>query len=419
MQTIGIIAEYNPFHNGHLFQIEQIRQKTGAQNVIIVMSGDYVQRGTPAWTDKYLRTQMALSAGADMVFELPVCFSTASAESFALAGVSLLSSLGFADGICFGCECAELSILPEIADFLSNPPEMFEQTIAALAAQGYSYPAAREKAIYKFLPEEYTKNKTLLNSPNNILAIEYLKALRTTGSSLRPVAIQRNDTGYHSHNLTGTFSSAAAIRKEYSRNRKDFLSAIADSVPDCVHKLLQQHPNRYPVTADDFSQLLYYRLCQLSESDRNISDMTGDIFSRIQKHMDVYTGFTDFAAKIKTKQYTYSRISRVLLHCLLNIYTPDHTCRTTAAHVPYARLLGFSREKSSLLRRESSIPVITKPADGISQLNSFYQASPSVAQTAIQMYQKDLFASDLYRRVQTSLHHCCRHSEYHHHPILA
>lgn len=419
MQTIGIIAEYNPFHNGHLFQIEQLRKETGAQNVIVVMSGDYVQRGTPAWTDKYLRTQMALAAGADMIFELPVCFSCTSAEGFALAGVSLLSSLGFTDGICFGCECGELSILQKIADFLSNPPETFEQTIAELTAQGYSYPAAREKALYTFLPEEYGKNRTLLSSPNNILAIEYLKALRTTNSSLRPIAIQRNDTGYHSGNLNGTFSSAAAIRKEYGRNPANFLSAIAGSVPDCVHRLLQQNPNRYPVTADDFSVLLYYRLCQLSESDRRISDMTEDIFSRIQKHMVSYTGFTDFTAQIKTKQYTYSRISRVLLHCLLNIYAPDHACRSAASFAPYARLLGFSREKSFLLRRESSIPIITKPADGIPQLESFYRASPAVAQTAIQMYQKDLFASGLYRQVQASLLGCSRPPEYHCHPILS
>mgnify|MGYP004470138973 CR=1 FL=1 len=416
MHTVGIIAEYNPFHNGHRYQIEQIRKQTSAQNIVIVMSGDYVQRGTPAWTDKYLRTQMALSCGADMIFELPVCFSCASAEHFALAGVSILTLLGFVDGICFGCESGDITLLQKIASFLAKPPKDFEQKIASLTTQGYSYPAARQMALQSFFPEECNKDHTLLSSPNNILAIEYLKALTLLDSPLTPIAIRRNDNGYHANKLTGFYSSASSIRKECHVKPQNFLSAIQGTVPFSVHNLLLENADRYPVTEDDFSTLLYYRLCQLSQKDLAISDMTEEIFNRIQNQLTQYTTFSDFILHIKTKQYTYSRISRVLLHCLLNMEQTDISKDRPSAL--YARLLGFSKEKSSLLRQKSGIPIITKPADGVTQIQSFYHDNPALSQYAVKMYKQDLFASDLYRQIQIAKHHCDRPLEYHCHPIV-
>jgi len=464
MDTIGIIAEYNPFHNGHQYQIEQIKKQTGAKNIVIAMSGDFVQRGAPAWTDKYLRTEMALSGGADFVFELPVSVSTASAEHFAYYGVSLLTSLGFVDGICFGSECGNLPLLQKIARFLSFPPGPFEHRIASLTAKGISYPAARQQTLADFFPAECRKNPSLLSSPNNILAIEYLKAITVQNSPLIPFCIPRKEKGYHDCSLEGRFCSASAIRyvgrkisekqvlpykqsqmcnslpakipAEYSC----FLQDIQAFVPQSTIQLLEKSPNRYPVTENDFSDLLYYRLSHLTEDDRDILDMAPEIFCRIQNKLSSFVNYSDFILQVKTKQYTHSRISRVLLHCLLHIY--QDTFFYTLPYLPYARMLGFSGSKSALLRTKPKIPVIVKPADGIRKIKAFYQNMPPIGKKpvcpaqnstananscssaqnafikpACQMYANDIAASNLYRQVQQISLGCSRPNEYQSWPV--
>lgn len=422
MNTVGIIAEYNPFHNGHLYQIEEIKKKTGAQNIVVVMSGDFVQRGTPAWTDKYLRTKMALSCGVSCVFELPVSSATATAEAFAFAGVSLLTLLGFVDGICFGCECDDITFLKEISDFLASPTPAFENAIADFTAQGLSYPAAREKALCNAFPEQSSSCTSLLSLPNNILALEYLKAITLLHSPLIPLPIQRNDSGYHNHKLTGTFSSATAIRKKSLACPVNFPKEAAQAFPADVYGLLTRHAKHYPVTENHFSDLLYYRLSRLTEEDKNILDMTDEIFCRIQNKLSSFTTYSEFAMQIKTKQYTYSRISRVLLHCLLDIYTPLTCTASQRPLVPYARLLGFLKEKSPLLRTQAKLPVITKPADGLKDIKEFYSGTEddqtNTISFAMQMYQQDIYASNLYRQVQKSRLGCNRPDEYHSRPVI-
>lgn len=426
MDTVGIIAEYNPFHNGHLYQIEQIKKITGAKNIVIAMSGDYVQRGLPAWTDKYLRTKMALSCGASCVFELPAPFAAASAETFALAGVSLLTSLGFVDGICFGCESSDISLLQEIAAFLAKPSKEFEQIVAACTAKGDSYPAARQKALYCVFSSQKEACASLLSSPNNILAIEYIKAISLLHSPLLPIPILRNGNGYHSQELSGAFSSASSIRKKSFEEPEKFLASISAAVPQSVTALLEQYAEHYPVAENHFSDLLYYRLSNLAEKDKNILDMTDEIFHRIKNHFPSYTGYSQFIAQIKTKQYTYSRISRILLRCLLYIDNPFFQKRKpyqiSVPFVPYARLLGFIKDKSSLLRTQADIPVITKPADGLQNIRDFYitieENYPGWLSYALWMYQKDIYASNLYRQVQKSTLGCHRPDEYHSQPVI-
>lgn len=443
MKTIGIIAEYNPFHNGHRYQIEQIKKQTLAENIVIVMSGDFVQRGTPAFTDKYLRTQMALSCGADFVFELPVSFSCASAEYFAGGAISLLTSLGFVDGLCFGAECEDLSILKKAADILGTPSKDFESAIHSLVSQGISYPKAREQALRQSCPELFygsssheisfqdsankisfqnfarrtsfqnsaskasvqnfsdsgipeeipdgmmEKTTGFFSSPNNILAIEYLKALSLNSSHLEPVLIKRAGAGYHETELKKdtSYASASAIRSLfYSKKYADALDSVSDYIPEPVRKILEENPYRCPVHADDFSALLYYRLLKLTGNDLDVLDMNEDIYHRMKNLRNQFESVSTFTEELKTKQYTYSRISRILFHLLLDIKSP------LPVRVPYARLLGFRREKSSLLRRIRRIPLITKPADGFKQL--------SADRDACALYEKDVFAASLYRQIQ-------------------
>lgn len=393
MKTIGIIAEYNPFHRGHEYQIRRLREEFKAEYIVVVMSGDFVQRGTPAWTDKFLRTKIALAGGADLVFELPVHYAAASAEGFAMGAVSLLGSLGFVDALCFGSECADLKALWQIAkalaaetndtrtEYADSPmiSEKITQAINEGMKQGCSYPAVREFVLRRQFPSLFRKYPTLLSEPNNILAIEYLKALQQLKSSLHPITIARKDAPYHDKSIGNCICSADAIRNYYRQNGV----VAAGAVPDYVYKLLETHSCRFPVTEDDFSALLYYRLRNMRESDYHILDMTPELYRRIQNNLSAYQDASSFIDHISSKNYTRSRIRRVLLHLLLEI----HPCTSSA---PYARLLGFRRESSHLLRGKNGIPIITKPADAKRLLRE---------QDALLQWDADIRAHDLYRYI--------------------
>lgn len=396
METIGIIAEYNPFHNGHLYMLQEAKRLTQAKNVVVVMSGNFVQRGAPAWTDKYLRTKLALAAGIDIVLELPVCYATASAEPFAAAGVSLLHSLGFVDGICFGIECGKPEELNQAAEYLASPPLAFDREIKKLTAAGISYPAARMQA----LPEQW---RELISSPNTTLAIEYLKEIKRLKSPLVPVPIQRRAAGHHDTTVAGTIASATAIRAASSlAGREKLPESILAALPETSAKLLAGNQDRFPVTTDDFSLLMYYRLSQLTQKeDTAILDMTPDLYYRIQNTLSEYAILSSYTERLKTKQLTYSRISRVLFHCLLDI--KKDAIQPSLPTVPYARLLGFRKEKSPLLRKVTKLPIITKPSKGFSLLDTFYHQESTGKQLADygkRLLKKDFTAANIYRQVQ-------------------
>lgn len=409
MKTTGIIAEYNPFHNGHKYQIDTIRKQTGADNIAIVMSGNFVQRGAPAFTDKYLRTSMALCGGADFVFELPVIYATASAGLFALGGVSMLDSLGFVDNICFGSECDNIDILNMAADITLMDDDEFNLNINNFVKSGMSYPKARHMAVKKHFPKHADKVCQVLESPNNILAIEYLKALKLLKSDIKPLVIKRCDNGYSStdyKNVTGAFTSASAIRHAFTVE-KEPLKEVSDFLPESTVRILAQNADRINVNEDMFSDILYYKLRsildkadvtntahQLSEF-LDVSDM---LANRIANRLNSYTSFTEFIKMLKTKDYTYSRISRSLLHIMLDIRTSDFNIalpmsfqnRVDACLVmPFIRLLGINKSKSCVLRDIKQVSLITKTADAVKKLDS----------QAVQMFKKDIFATDIYRQI--------------------
>lgn len=399
MKTIGIIAEYNPFHNGHKYQIDNIKENLGADNIIIVMSGDFVQRGTPAWTDKYLRTQMALRCGADVVFELPVSLSTSSAETFAMGAVSLLDGLGVVDGLCFGSECGDISLLQNVAEFLVNPPASYDTDIERLVKAGNSYPAARQKILEKHFKDMFINYPDFFSSPNNILAIEYLKALTILNSDIKPVTIKRLGGNYHDAELSdSSLSSASAIRNHLLS--PSLLPKCSDDLPDDVMSLLSENADRYPIYEDDFSHLLYGKLMTeiYTQADMtHYQDVSEPIQNRIKDKIGEYKSFSEFAALIKTRQYTYSRICRSLLHILLNIYNdPTHNQKAL-----YARILGFKRSKSNLIKAsKNKLPIITKVADGEKIIEDYYREDITKYAQALNQFNQSIYASDLYRFVQ-------------------
>jgi predicted nucleotidyltransferase len=226
MKVVGLITEYNPFHNGHKYHIEEARRITGADYVVAVMSGDFVQRGVPAIIDKYSRTRMALNNGVDLVLELPVCYATGSAEYFAHGAVAVLNALGVVDYLCFGSEAGEIELLQKATELIYSAPASFDDLLKAYLKEGLNYPAARQKALEAVTgslspdnnrPDDNNALIKVFTEPNNILGIEYLKAIHDLSASMQPVTIRREVAHYHEATLTridtpSVISSATAIR---------------------------------------------------------------------------------------------------------------------------------------------------------------------------------------------------------------
>ena len=405
MKTVGLITEYNPFHNGHAYHIEKAKMLTGADRVIVVMSGDFVQRGAPAVMPKHLRAESALLSGASLIIELPVCFATGSAEYFAQGSISLLNQLGCKDSICFGSECGDLHLLKEIAQILADEPIEYQTALKQALKEGASFPAARQEAL-NIYSDKYSE---ILASPNNILGIEYLKALAKIHSKMEPFTIKRIGAGYHDMDIDGQFSSATAIRSDIyqladvnSSSESLPLTHIQTQVPSSCHELMKKnYQTRYPVKADDFSLLLKAKL--LSETAGSLShylDMSPELANRILRLRNDYLSFEQFCDLLKTKELTRSRISRSFIHVLLGITNDWLTAMKAPA--PYARILGFRRDHADLLgilKRTSDIPLITSPARAV------------LADTAYQMLELDIYASDLYESVITDLYGTPFHNE--------
>lgn len=384
----GIIAEYNPFHNGHAYQIEQARLLTGCDFLVVVMSGDYVQRGAPAVFDKYTRARMALACGADLVLELPVACSCASAEFFASGAVSLLDGLGCVDFLCFGSESGDLQSLMEPARILAKESPVFQEALRRGLSLGLSFPAARKEAF-----RACASNPDILDLPNNILGIEYLKALLQRESIIKPVTIKREGQGYHDTLLDSGFASASGIRRFLKQEEAPLsaLPALKESLPDPVIEVLKDTlAHTLPVWEEDFSMLLRYELLRQSASDlTRYADISPDLGRRLKNCADKFSSFSEFVALVKTKDVTYTRITRALFHILLNL-TGEDTRNSVA--MPYARILGFRKDHSrilGLLKENSRIPIIPKAADYKTYLTPDLQP----------LFEKDLFAANLYETI--------------------
>ena len=398
MKVVGLIVEYNPFHNGHLYHIQQALQLSGADKVIVVMSGDFVQRGTPAIVPKHIRTEMALQSGVALVIELPTRYATGSAEFFAHGAVELLHSLGCVDSICFGSECGNLSLLTEIAQILLEEPPVFQKALHSSLKSGISFPMAREKALSSCLQSQETLH--ILHQPNNILAIEYIKSLLRLNSKITPFTILRQTSHYHDSDLRTEYSSASAIRNVL-QNTDTCNKMLQTQMPSTAWELLMTRSNiRGSLYVNDFSLLLHHKL--LIETEENLlcyMDMTKELANRIIKFRNKFISIEQFTDLIKTKNFTYSRVSRVLCHILLNITTFSFESAleknrfTPDSFNHYIRVLGFKREDTILLnmiKNKSTLPIITKLA-----------AIDSISQAGQTLLAEDINAANLYESVVT------------------
>lgn len=395
MKINGIIAEYNPFHNGHKYHLEESKRLTGADYTVVVISGNFIQRGDPALVDKHTRAEMALNNGADLVLELPAVYSASSAEYFATGAVSLLDKLGVVTHLCFGSECGDTTLLRQIASILREEPEDYTTELKTKLKQGLSYPAARNSALIHHCPS-LAANSRIFSSPNNILAIEYIKAIMNLDSKMEPVTLRRLGAEYHDPSPRSQYCSALAIRQALADGRG--LTSVAHYMPESARELLEHRlVLGRGIFANDFSSALYYKL--LSEKELGFDkylDVSADLSNRICKHLSEYKNFDDFCDLLKTRELTYTRISRCLLHILLNLTKEDMAVCSELEHTPYARILGFRKETGPLLsaiKEQASIPLVTKLAD----------AEKLLPTDAYLMLKQDLQISQLYYGVAAGL----------------
>ena len=411
MKITGIIAEYNPFHNGHLYHLHKARRETGADYLVVVMSGDFTQRGAPALADKFVRTRMALACGADLVLELPVIYASASAPYFARGAVSLLDNLQAVDWLCFGSEGGDTSFFWEISSIVSQETPSFKKHLREHLSKGCSFPAARYQALRNALqtlsvPEEF------LHAPNNILGLEYCTALRNFGSSIRPLAINRRESDYHQTSLGKQYSSATAVRHAICRGEP--AASWMSQLPQPAGKILEQTlAERGWIEENDFSLLLKYKCMETPpEKLSRFFDVSGEMASRIHRCLNQFTDYQDFTAQIKTREITFTRAARGLLHILLNLRQPVFP-ESAVEYVPYGRILGFRKESAPLLshiKKASRIPLVSQPA-------KFLKSNGASHSRACSMLRQDIHAANLYESVLAYkghtpfTHECCRSIE--------
>jgi predicted nucleotidyltransferase len=400
MKVSGIIAEYNPFHNGHKYQLMEAKKETHADYLIIAMSGDFLQRGVPAMLDKYARARMALDAGADLVLEIPVRWASASAEYFGAAGVSLLAKTGVVQTVCYGCESVEPALARALSFALAEESDEFSAVLREQLKQGLSYPAARCEAASRVLPGfDESAVRTFLASPNNILALEYEKAIARwnaqNGGALAGHAIRRIGEGYHSTSLEGPFASATAIRQHLLATKSAGTDgALHGHVPAFTRELLEEAAKEHLLLGpDDFSEVLYARLWSLREDGYgDFADCGADLSHRIARKLDSFICFTQFAELLKSRDLTYTRVCRALLHILLGIHQNDYNLLWEDGGIPYLRVLGFRKESAPLLsaiKKEASAPLVTKAAD----------ASQILSPDAMLLFEQDIRCAGLYRGI--------------------
>ena len=382
MKVTGIIAEYNPFHNGHKYHIQKAREMTGSDYIVVIMSGDYTQRGTPAIFSKYMRARTALMAGADLVLEMPVFGSVASAPDFSDCGVSTLNSTGVCDHICFGSESGDLERLTDLAFAFNTETEELSEKIRSGLKSGLSWPQARAAA--------YKEYGSVPSTPNDILSIEYIRSIHRLKSPITPVTLLRTDPGYHSEEALGSFASATAARKAILDHDLEFLTKV---MPEEFFTCLETEVCP-PVTLDDYSLLMNDRLLRSSLEDiMKISGMPEDLARKLFKEKRAFRPSSELVANSKDRQYTYTRINRCLLNLMLNITKEESEEFKKQLSAPWIRILGFRKDSSTLLssvKKHTSVPIITKTA----------AASSLLSDNAYRLFEKHVECADLYRLVQ-------------------
>ena len=375
MNILGIVAEYNPFHNGHLYHLNSALSKTSADYTICIMSGNFIQRGEPALFNKFVRTDMAVQNGIDLVVELPTYYAVSTAEKFAYAGVKLLNECG-TNYISFGCETDDISQLTSISNLISNETYEYKNELKKQLNLGLSYPDARSKVVSKLL----NVSSHIINQPNNILAIEYLKALSQINPMIIPVPIERVDSNYYDTDSKTNILSATGIREKLSQSED-----IDIFIPQNTLSLMEN-----PIFLQDFEQLILFSLRKLTLNEiKALPDVTEGLENRIFSAIISSSNLTELIDKIKTKRYPLTRIKRILISALLSLSKEKLQTFDKWGGPQYIRILGCNekgKELLSVISRKSNLPVITS-------VNKFLSTATDLQK---EMLYEDILATNIY-----------------------
>ena len=384
MNTIGIIAEYNPFHSGHAYQIATARKELSADCVVCVMSGNFVERGEPAIIDMHQRARIAVSSGCDLVVMLPVQYSVSASDYFANGAVSILDSLGNIDHLVFGTEADSLDVLNSVAAVLADEPKEYRALLKNSLASGESYAAARRDALCSYLDKDISD---ILSKPNNILAIDYLKSLICLNSSIKPHAVKRVGAGYNDTSASGGFSSATHLRQELLQG--DF-ETVSHYVPACgLEALSDAYKHNALVTPEDFYPLISYALIREKDRLTDFLDVDNSVANTISAYLTNESA-SDFSASVSalsSKNVTAAKIRRILFHILLGI-TKDSFPKKAC----YARILAFNdtgREYLNSIKKTAAIPFFSNPQKARNLLSG----------KGYEMFCRDMDASEIYNLI--------------------
>ncbi len=383
-KILGIVAEYNPFHNGHLYHLKESKKITNADYTVAVISGNFTERGDTSLVNKWIKTEAALNNGIDLVIELPVLYANSSAENFADGAVKILNLLGV-DYISFGSESDDIETFNKIATILNNEPKDYKILLSKELSTGISFPKARENALKKYL-----KLSSLpLSSPNNILGIEYLKSLKKHNSNIKPIIIKRYESNYNDLNYSGNIASATAIRNLIENKDYEKLKKL---LPDSSYKLLMNEikNNNIIPNLSCFEKEIIYSLRKMSLDEiSNLPDVSEGLQNTIKKASINCNSLSDILNSIKSKRYTQTRIQRILLYALLGISKKD--IELSKKVLPYIRVLGFNENGKTILSK------ILKSNTELKVITSVKKFNDSNTDKNLQtLLDKDILATNIY-----------------------
>lgn len=387
-KVLGIVAEYNPFHNGHIYHLQKAKELSGADYTVCVMSGNFVQRGNTAILNKWKRAEMAILNGVDLVIELPTVYSVASAESFSLGAIKILESLKIVDSISFGTETEDFAALNNLSGIMNEEPKKYKDLLSEELKKGLSYPKARENALMLYLNDNM-RYSNILNGPNNILAIEYLKALKKVKSHIQPVPIKREKVYYNDNTIIDDFASATAIR-ELLKNGN--FGEIRKVVPIDTYKILSEETDLGNVVLgiEEFEKQILYNLRKMSiEEIANLPDVTEGLEHSIKNAACFSNNIKDLLNIVKTKRYTSTRLQRILICALLGITKND--VAMSKKMTPYVRILGFSERGRELI---SQITKANPKLELITSVKKFQDKNKN--KTYKRLLDIDIFSTDVY-----------------------
>ena len=386
-KVLGIISEYNPFHNGHLYHLIKSKKITNAEYTIAVIGGNFTQRGNASLIDKWSKTEMALLNGIDLVIELPLLYSISSAENFAEGAIKILDSLQIVDAISFGTETSDINTLNKFADILYNEPKEYKALLSHELSKGMSYPKARENALMLYL-NDIRRFAPILSSPNNILGIEYLKAIKKYKSNIIPISIQRIKTGYNDINFSGNIASATAIRNLVLNHEYNDLNRI---LPISSYSILKENIQKGHIVRDisNFDKIVLYKLRNMSTEELlDLPDVSEGLEYSIKKSADSCNTIYELINIVNSKRYTKTRLQRILLYALLNITKKD--IQISKRSMPYIRILGFNEKGKYIVSQLSQ----NKRLNLITSVKKFTDKNTN--KNLQLMLQKDINATNTY-----------------------